>query len=118
MQRKPTCFGSSSPIYTATAEAREIFCGDRSGQRVPEEGEIIRQPELADTIERLAVEGEHVFYRGEMARAIVAQCQQEGGQLTREDLESYDVIKRKPLGGRIPWLARDHQSTYRHPAAS
>ena len=90
-------FQITRPIYTATAEARAIFCGGRSGQRVPEEGEVVRQPELAGTIERLTVEGERVFYHGEMARAIVAQCQEHGGHLTREDLESYQIAKRQPL---------------------
>jgi gamma-glutamyltranspeptidase/glutathione hydrolase len=52
---------------------------------------------LADTIERLAAEGEDLFYRGEIGQEIVTHCQQEGGHLTRDDLLHYEVLRRKPL---------------------
>ena len=90
-------FSVVSPIYVATPEARAIFCNDPSRHQVLQEGEIIHQPQLADTIERLIVEGEDLFYRGEIAREIVAHCRSGGGHLTREDLEQYVVVKRKPL---------------------
>ena len=81
----------------ATTESREIFCGNHFGTRVLQEGEILRQPQLADTIQQIVVEGEEAFYLGELACAIVSQSQDEGGHLTREDLEQYDVEKRRPL---------------------
>lgn len=74
--------------------------------RVPEEGEIFRQPNLAATLrsiaaaERSAVAkgasrekgieaGRDVFYKGEVARRIAAAVQADGGLLSYEDLATY-----------------------------
>ena len=45
----------------------------------------------------MAIEGDDLFYRGEIARTIVDQCRGGGGCLTRADLESYRVELREPL---------------------
>ena len=39
------------------------------------------------------MEGEDLFYRGELARALVAACA-DGGHLTAEDLDRYRVVRR------------------------
>ena len=44
----------------------------------------------------LAIEGEDLFYRGEIAARISADCQA-GGALTRADLEGYRIERRSPL---------------------
>jgi Gamma-glutamyltransferase len=61
------------------------------------EGEVLRMPDLADALEILAVEGDDLFYRGEMGRQLVTDCAAHGGHLTRQDLEGYDVERRAPL---------------------
>jgi gamma-glutamyltranspeptidase/glutathione hydrolase len=58
---------------------------------------MLRLPALADAIEVLAVEGDDLFYRGEMGRPLVAGCAAHGGHLTRQDLESYRIERRTPL---------------------
>lgn len=90
-------FSIVRPIYTATPETREVYGNGGGDDDVVEQGKTIRQPKLADTMERLAVEGEGLFYRGEICREIANHCQNEGGHLTREDLEHYEVVKRLPL---------------------
>jgi gamma-glutamyltranspeptidase / glutathione hydrolase len=90
-------FSVVSPIYLATPEARAVFCGGSSKNRVLREGEALRNVRLADTIERLAAQGDGLFYRGEIAREIEAHCREHGGHLTRDDLRRYEVVKRKPL---------------------
>lgn len=52
-------------------------------------GEVITQPDLADTIELIAVEGYEVFYQGRLAEAIIEQVRAGGGVLSRSDLERY-----------------------------
>jgi gamma-glutamyltranspeptidase/glutathione hydrolase len=90
-------FSIVSPIYLATPESRQIFGNDAQCDHMLGEDETIRQVRLADTMERLAVEGADLFYRGEIAQQIVGQCRAGGGHLSLEDLEHYEVIQRKPL---------------------
>ncbi len=87
-------FSVVSPIYCATEEARLAFLSE-SGEP-PREGDVFRRPALADTLAALAAEGPALFYRGEIAAAI-ARVSEAGGHLTREDLQNYQVIQRKPL---------------------
>lgn len=60
-------------------------------------GDLLRMPELADALEILAIEGEDLFYRGEMARSIADDCAAHGGFLTVADLEGYRVERRQPI---------------------
>lgn len=90
-------FSIICPIYTATPEARAIYASATSDDRLLGEGEIIRQPLLADTLEILAIEGADLFYRGEIAQRIVHDCQTGGGHLSLRDLEDYEVVRREPL---------------------
>jgi gamma-glutamyltranspeptidase/glutathione hydrolase len=52
----------------------------------PKEGEIFRNPALADTLGKIAAGGRDVFYRGEIAGQIDAFMRANGGYLRKEDL--------------------------------
>lgn len=88
-------FSIVAPIYTASPEASDLFAG-ASGATLGE-GERYTNPEFADLLEVLAIEGEDLFYRGEVAEAIDRQCREGGGHLTRDDLGAYEVEIRRPL---------------------
>jgi gamma-glutamyltranspeptidase / glutathione hydrolase len=60
-----------------------------------------RQPELGETLRRIAELGPEDFYRGETARLIVAQMARSRGLITAEDLDRYRAIWREPL--RTDW---------------
>ncbi|MCK0536999.1 gamma-glutamyltransferase [Alcanivorax quisquiliarum] len=64
---------------------------------VPPAGHIIRQPDLAAVLERLAKEGHKGFYEGETAERLVRAARAEGGIWTLEDLASYQVKEREPI---------------------
>ena len=66
---------------------------------VPPEGEIIRQPDLGQTLKAVVAEGADVFYQGWIAQAIVDTLKRDGGVLTLEDLKSYKPVWREPLVG-------------------
>ena len=85
-----------SPIYLATAGARAIYESRNAAGKTMQEGEVMVQGELADTLEALAVEGEALFYRGEIATAIAELCR-DRGLLTREDLGRFQVNVNPPL---------------------
>lgn len=76
-------------------ESRRIF--QRDGKYY-QAGEILKQPELARTLERIETNPDD-FYHGEMAREIAADIQQGGGLITPEDLANYEVKEREPIRG-------------------
>ena len=78
----------------AGADAEDIFLRDGA---VPAEGELIRQPDLAETLRRLADQGLAGFYAGETAQRLVEGVQAAGGIWTLEDLSGYTVAERSPL---------------------
>ncbi len=84
-------------ILRSTPEAAALFV---PGGRLLQEGELFRDPELGDTIERLGAEGAEPFYRGDIAEAVVAWVAEGGGVLTAADLRAYQAIAREPLSVR------------------
>jgi gamma-glutamyltranspeptidase/glutathione hydrolase len=89
-------------IVTATPEAAALFAPEG---RLLRAGETIRQPELAEALERLGAEGSDPFYTGDIARAIVRWVRDRGGMLTEADLAAYRVVDRRPV--RAPYRGRD-----------
>jgi gamma-glutamyltranspeptidase/glutathione hydrolase len=62
-------------------------------------GEMLRQPELAQTLERIQKNGPDEFYTGETAKRFAAEMASHGGIITLDDLKSYKAIERTPLTG-------------------
>jgi gamma-glutamyltranspeptidase/glutathione hydrolase len=69
------------------------------GGEVPEIGALIKQSDLANTIETIAQQGAAGFYTGRIARDLVSGVRAGGGIWTLEDLSAYRVVERKPLIG-------------------
>jgi gamma-glutamyltranspeptidase/glutathione hydrolase len=67
-------------------------------------GRIIRQPNLARTLEGLATHGRGYLYGGELGEAIVGHLARLGGCLTREDLAGVKPVWRDPLAARYRQL--------------
>ncbi len=89
-------------IVTATPESAKLFA---PGGRLLRAGEIMRQPELAEALERLGEEGADPFYRGDIAAAILDWLAPLGGMLTAADLAAYEVLDRPPA--RVSYRGRD-----------
>ena len=66
-------------------------------QAIPEQGWILRQPELANTLSMLAQQGGNSFYQGTFAKKLVNAVQDAGGIWSLEDLAQYKVKWRTPL---------------------
>ncbi len=62
-------------------------------------GDPLHQPDLGDTLERFTREGASLFYRGDLAGALVAFAGGEAGQITLEDLARYRCVERQPIRG-------------------
>jgi gamma-glutamyltranspeptidase/glutathione hydrolase len=64
-----------------------------------EAGDLLQQPDLARSLERIAAQGPAGFYRGETARLIAKEVKAGGGLVTEDDLAAYTAVRRKPLVG-------------------
>jgi gamma-glutamyltranspeptidase/glutathione hydrolase len=64
---------------------------------VPGLGHVLKQPDLARTIERLAEHGFDGFYAGDTARKLVTGVNEAGGAWTLDDLSGYRVKEREPI---------------------
>jgi gamma-glutamyltranspeptidase/glutathione hydrolase len=71
---------------------------------VPPKGFLLKQPELADTLQRLAKKGIAGFYQGEIAQRLVSGVNEAGGIWSLEDLAQYQIVERKPITGRYQGL--------------
>jgi len=76
--------------------AREVFYpkGD-----VPQPGGIIFQPDLAQTLRKIAETDAADFYTGETANRLVEDVGKHGGIWSLADLAQYQVIEREPVRG-------------------
>jgi gamma-glutamyltranspeptidase / glutathione hydrolase len=64
-----------------------------------EMGDILKQPDMARTLERIAARGPAGFYEGETAQLIEKEMAAHGGLITRDDLRAYEARRRVPLRG-------------------
>ena len=66
---------------------------------LPKAYSILRQADLADTLKRLADSGRAGFYSGGTAGKLVYAVRKAGGIWTRQDLDNYQIVERKPVTG-------------------
>lgn len=75
---------------------RLFFKADGSAYDI---GETWRQPDLAETLRRIARNGREGFYEGEVAKHIVAEMAAGAGLITAQDLAQYRAVEREPVRG-------------------
>ncbi|QSQ40860.1 gamma-glutamyltransferase [Xanthomonas translucens pv. undulosa] len=73
---------------------REVYL--RNGKPIAE-GDLFKQPELANTLQLLGAKGFDGFYRGATANKLLAGVRQAGGHWTAEELAGYTVKQRTPI---------------------
>lgn len=57
--------------------------------KAPAKGEIFKNPFLANTLEKIALGGRDVFYKGEIAKTIARYMKRNGGYLSYEDMATH-----------------------------
>jgi len=85
---------AARPRLERFSASRRIFLNDGA---LFEPGQVLRQPELAATLRRIARGGAAEFYRGKTARDLADEVGRMGGLLSREDLANYQAKLREPL---------------------
>jgi gamma-glutamyltranspeptidase / glutathione hydrolase len=86
----------SAPYLSQFPDSNAIFL--KSGAFY-DWNEIFRQPDLARTLERIAMQGAKDFYEGETAHILAREMEKNGGLITLADLRDYQAVERKPLEG-------------------
>jgi len=109
-------FPVTANVADSIAAERERLAKDPETARIflpggapPAAGSILRQPDLAKTLEAIRDRGEDGFYRGEIARDIADSQKRSGGLITRGDLARYEARVRPPL--RFSFLGADVLTT-------
>src|SRR3954447_4798287 len=88
--------GQRNPLWQ-DPESKRIFLRDGTPYRA---GEVLKQPELGQTLARIAKLGSADFYRGETSKRLANEMASHGGLVTAEDLANYKVVERSPLVGK------------------
>ncbi len=82
----------------ASPDAAKIFL---QNNEVPEIGYLIKQPDLAETLQKMTRQGANGFYKGDLAWALVEGVREAGGIWNITDLQRYRVVEREPLVGQF-----------------
>ena len=86
-----------SPIIKSTPAALKLHATRENPEHIASPTERVYHNQMADAFEHLALEGEALFYQGEMGQEMLKACHTDGGHLRREDLLHYQVERRAPL---------------------
>ncbi len=78
------------------ASMAKFFKADGSAY---EAGDLFRQPDLAQTLQRISEHGRDGFYKGRTAELIVAEMKRGNGIITLDDLAEYKSVWREPVRG-------------------
>jgi gamma-glutamyltranspeptidase / glutathione hydrolase len=76
-------FWQAVDVISQDPESRRVYLPDG---KVPEVGQIFRNPDLATALRLLAKDGAAAFYKGDIARAILATSREFGGTMAADDL--------------------------------
>ena len=63
----------------------------------PEVGQLIKQPELAKTLEILASNGHDGFYSSFFTQTMIDEARQDGSIWLTDDFKNYSVVEREPI---------------------
>ncbi len=106
-------FALIEPIFLAHSSTRQLFESRRKPGQVVMTGEQVAMERFADLLEVLAIEGDDLFYRGEVADEIEMHLS-DGGQIDKVDLAQYRTQIRQPLS----FSYRSHQIVTNPPPAA
>ncbi len=86
--------GFRQDVIRQSVEARRIFLVDGD---IPATGYLLKQPDLARTLELVAKHGRNGFYAGELAEKLAQGVRDAGGIWSARDLQEYQVVEREPI---------------------
>jgi len=87
-------FGNKFDLVTKDPEAAKIYY---PGKKVPEKNAILKNPDLARTMESMGDRGPQEFYQGQIADKLVSASKKGGGSFAKEDFKNYRPREFAPL---------------------
>ncbi|MDO8678265.1 MAG: gamma-glutamyltransferase [Acidobacteriota bacterium] len=93
----PSSIAEGRRLLEKWPEAAKIYL---PGGKVPKPGDRFFNKDYADTLRAIQKGGADAFYKGEIAKKIAADMEENGGILTYADLAQYRAIERAPVMGR------------------
>lgn len=84
----------SEGLLSSFPASKAIFV---PGGRVPQVGELLKQPDLARSIRAIAADGEAVFYNGHLGEQITDALQALGGKLEASDFADHEADVAAPI---------------------
>jgi gamma-glutamyltranspeptidase/glutathione hydrolase len=106
---------ASRPNLQRFSVSRRIFLKDGA---LYQPGETFRQPELADTLRRIAKGGAAEFYRGKLAHEIADEITRMGGLISEQDLANFQAKLREPLRAKYKMNGADWEVISSPPPSS
>ncbi|MCA9232676.1 MAG: gamma-glutamyltransferase [Planctomycetales bacterium] len=93
---------SLAAALSSQADTLAKFPGSRQALLKPDgspyrDGELLRQPDLANSYREMAQHGPDWFYRGPYATAVAEWMAANGGILTADDFAAYECVEREPI---------------------
>ena len=79
-------FWQAVDVISQDPEGRRVYLPDG---KVPEVGQIFRNPDLATALRLLAKDGAAAFYKGDIAQAVLATSREFGGTMAADDLARF-----------------------------
>jgi len=86
---------SQKNVLTRLPETKRVFTKENG--ELYKTGDLFKQPQLAETLRKVAARGTDYIYQGEWAKNFVAAVQSEGGKMTLADLKAYRPIWSEPV---------------------
>ena len=105
--------GDVRPVLAADARSRAVFLGNLD-VGVPPLAALIRQPDLARTLEEIAQDGAETFYRGRLAKRLAAGMREAGVLVDERDLEACQPQLQDPIGIALSRLPRHPDAAELH----
>jgi gamma-glutamyltranspeptidase/glutathione hydrolase len=96
-QRMELILALQAPVMKQFPDSAKVFL--HGGDQPLKQGDLVKQPDLALTIERLQTRGWRDFYEGETAHRIDTDMVAHNGTIRYEDLRAYKAIERDPVRG-------------------
>jgi gamma-glutamyltranspeptidase/glutathione hydrolase len=95
----------AAPLLQADPTSRQLFFQpprQAGGEPQPyRPGDLLRQPQLAVSLRRIAAAGEAGFYQGPSAQSLVQLMEERGGLIRQADLDAYRAQLVRPLRARF-----------------